>query len=145
VVSQQFAPAPGGYEFDAVESRTIEKIGGRARLLGIMSLVVGVAVTAGLAVLLALASRLTGHIPVVYVHAGIAAMVPVMIVHFAIAALYIGSGNALMRCVHTQGADIEHLLAGLARIGVAFKVEFFVSLIAIVAGFGVGFAVLPNL
>ena len=142
---QTFGTAPGGYEFDALESKTIEKIAGRTRLWGIISLVVGIAVTAGLAVLLGLVDQLKGQIPVMYIHAGIAAMVPLMIVHFAVAALYIGSGSALMRCVHTEGSDIEHLLAGLAKMGTAFKVEFIVSVVAIVAGFGIGFALLPNL
>jgi hypothetical protein len=54
--------------------------------------------------------------------------------------MYIGSGNALMRCVKTQGSDIEHLLAGLAKMGVAFKIEFVVSIVGMVVGFGVGFA-----
>ena len=142
---QSFAATAGGYEFDAAETKTIEKIAGRTRLWGIISLVVGVAVTAGLAVLFALTDQLKGQIPVAFVHAGIAAMVPVMIVHFAVAALYIGSGSALMRCVSTQGSDIEHLLVGLAKMGGAFKIEFVVSIVAIVVGFGVGFAVLPNL
>jgi hypothetical protein len=138
---QTFGTAPGGYEFDAVETKTIEKIASRTRTWGIISLVVGIAVTAGLAVLLGLADQLKGQIPTVFLHAGIAAMVPVMIVHFAVAAMYIGSGSALMRCVHTQGSDIEHLLVGLAKMGTAFKVEFIVSLVAIVVGFGVGVGV----
>jgi hypothetical protein len=142
---QTFATAPGAYEFDALESRTIETIAGRTRLWGIISLVLGIALTIGLAVLLTLADRLAAQIPILYIHTGIGAMVPVMIVHFAVAVLYIGSGNALMRCVQTQGSDLEHLLAGLAKMGVAFKVEFFVSVIATVVGLGVGFVVLPNL
>ena len=145
VSHQSFAPAPGGYEFDAIESSTIEKIGRRTRTWGIISLVLGIALTIGLVVFIALADQLKSTAIGPFVYAGVAAMVPLVIVHVAIAALYIGSGSALLRCVSTQGSDIEHLLAGLGKMGTAFKVEFIVSLVGIVAGFGVGVAIVGNL
>jgi hypothetical protein len=145
VSHQSFAPAPGGYEFDAIESNTIEKIGRRTRMWGIISLVLGIALVVGLVVFVALADELKSTAIGPYVYVGVASMVPLVIVHVAIAALYIGSGGALLRCVSTQGNDIEHLLAGLAKMGTAFKVEFIVTLVGIVAGFSVGVALVGNL
>jgi hypothetical protein len=142
---QPAATWPGHYEFDPVESQSIEKLGGRARLWGIISLVVGIAVTAGLGVLLVFADAIGNEIPAIYLHAAIGVMVPVMIVHFAVAALYIGSGSALLRVARSQGNDVENLLDGLGRMGTAFKVEFIVSVVAIAVGIAVGFVVLPNL
>lgn len=138
MVSQQgFAPAQGGYEFDAIESQTIEKIGSRTRTWGIISLVVAIAGTIGVVAMLALADALKGEVPAMVINGIVGLMVPVMIVHFAIAVLYIGSGSALLRVVHTQGNDVDHLLVGLAKMGTAFKVEFIVTIIAFVVGIGV--------
>lgn len=146
MVSQQyFAPSQGGYEFDAIESQTIEKIGSRTRMWGIISLVVAIAGTIGLATMLVFVDAMRGQLPAMVVNGIVALMVPTMIVHYAIAVLYIGSGSALLRVVHTQGNDVEHLLAGLAKMGTAFKVEFVVTIIAFVVGMSVAFTFLAAL
>jgi hypothetical protein len=146
VVSQQgFAPAQGGYEFDARESSTIEKIGSRTRTWGIISLVMAIAGTIGLLAMVVFAEAMKDQIPAALVHGLIGLMVPVMVVHFAIAALYIGSGSALLRVVHTQGNDVEHLLVGISKMGTAFKVEFIVTIVAMFVGAGVAFTFLAAL
>jgi ABC-type Na+ efflux pump permease subunit len=128
----------GEYEFSVVENGTIDKVGSRARIWGIISLVVGVLVVVALVVVFAMAGQLGGL-------AGKArllllAFAPVGLVYLVMGWLYITAGQAMRDVVATQGKDVEHLMQGLDKLGSAFRLEVILTIVAVVAGFVLGMA-----
>jgi hypothetical protein len=130
--------SPSQYEFDPVESRAIDKVAGRTLAWGIMSLVVGILSAVGLGVAVAFRSVLVRAVPPMLVDIAIVAMVPLVLVNLVVAGLYISSGSALGRVMSSKGNDVAHLVAGLDKMGSAFRIEAIISVVAFVLGLGLG-------
>lgn len=134
------ALSTGTYEFGPADDAIIRKAGSRARIWGIISLVGGVLTLGGGVVLIALAAGLPA--PFNTIGPGIGAgLLPLAIANLVGAFFYFQSGQSLEAVVNTQGNDIEHMMQGLNKLAKAFMIEAILTIIAIVAGLGLGVAI----
>lgn len=129
-------PAPGqtgaGYEFSQAEDAVIRRLGGRARLYGVMSIVIGLLMmAAGLVVIVVVPGSL--GVPVGAVVA-VAALQPIVSGGF-----YAAAGGAFGKVVDTQGNDIPHMMGAITKLTHAVRVEAIVALVATIAGLVIGF------
>lgn len=136
------AAAGGGYEFDQLQNREIEKTADRTRLWGIVSLIGGiVALLLTLVFIVGIVSaNLLGKLGT---NATVAFAIifgffgPLGLVYTVVGKLYIDSGNALKAVVTTAGNDVAHLMTALDKLANAFRLEVIMSAI----GFAIGFSV----
>jgi hypothetical protein len=118
-------PAPvqwGGYEFSEAENAVIAKTAGRAKLWGIISIVVGSLYTLSTCGAFASPTFLTN--------------LPSGVIGIVVGIFFVSVGNALNAVVQTQGNDIQHIMEALQKMGTAFLVQIITTLV------GVGLAVL---
>ena len=126
----------GSYEFSSIENGAIDKVGSRARVWGIISLVVGVLVVVALLAVFAMAGELgplAGK-----ARMALLALAPLGLVYLVMGWLYITAGQAMRAVVATEGNDVEHLMRGLDKLGSAFRLEVILTIVAVVAGFVLG-------
>ncbi len=133
------------YEFDITEEQIIAKAGRRARLWGIISIVIGALYLVGAAALLIGSSMLVSMLGPRLGMAGGAiiggAMIVVLlggVVFVIVGKLYIDAGAALERVVTSSGRDIEHAMDALRGLGTAFQVEALMTAAVMVVGLVLG-------
>ncbi|MBL8717197.1 MAG: hypothetical protein JNL79_14520 [Myxococcales bacterium] len=129
--------ATGGYEFNQTEDAVIGRLGGRARVYGVMSIVIGLLMmAAGVVVIVVLPGPL--GLPVGAAVA-VAALQPIVSGGF-----YAAAGSAFKQVVDTQGNDIPHVLGAVTKLTHAVRVEAIVAILATIAGLVIGFTLGSN-
>lgn len=134
--ARQTVDGSGGvasYEFGPLEEAKIAKLAWRARLWGIVALTLSV-LGIGAFVLVWIFVVGGGAMHGGLVIASFVAAAPVLVVNALIAFLYIGAGKSLRAVVETRREDVPHLLAALARLSGAFRIETVLGSIGLVAG-----------
>ena len=124
----------GRYEFDEIENATIRKTATRARIWGIVSIVIGVLSVGGIAAAYWAASRMQSEIVSGLPNAVILALTPIALVYLVIGWFYLGCARAMKAVVETEGDDVELMMNGLAKMTAAFKVEAITTIVAIAVG-----------
>lgn len=114
----QAAPVQyGGYEFNDAENAIIGKTASRAKLWGIISIVIGA--------LYAMSSCFAFASPSVLTN------LPSGVIGIVVGIFFLGVGNALQNVVATQGNDIQHIMEALQKMGTAFMVQIITTLIGV--------------
>ena len=120
-------PAGGSYEFTQAENMTIGRLASRAKMWGIISIVIGaVMLISGVALALAI-----DH---VLAQAGGAVIASAALQPVVSGAFYLSAGGAFNNVVNTQGNDIPHMMSAMGKLTNAMRVEAIVAIIAMVAG-----------
>jgi uncharacterized membrane protein YhaH (DUF805 family) len=131
---QNVPTSAGFYEFNSMENMTISKLAGRVRWWGMFSVTIG-----GLALLGLVGGGLTigaaamtqdGAVGGLIMAGTLVVAIPLILIYIVTGSLYLGSGRALNSVVHTQGNDVEHMLQALQKMGKAFRIEFWITLLA---------------
>ena len=124
------------YEFSATENQTIDKTGGRAILYGYISIVVGiVGILASIGVGVAFGGG------AILFGVGLAgACLPTLAAGF----WYVQAGQALKGVVATNGDDISLMMVALSRVASAFRLEGIATIVALVLGIVLGFALVAH-
>lgn len=99
----------GGYEFGPGENGVIASTAAKAKIWGIVSIVMG-----GLQILYGLYGLLFNGAAIPYAFTGVANLV--------VGGSFLGAGGALRSVVDTQGNDVAHLMTGLRKMGTSFVV-----------------------
>ncbi len=129
--------AGSGYEFTQTENAVIGRLGGRARLYGVMSIVIGLLMlAAGVIVIVVLPGPF--GLPVGATIA-VAALQPIVSGGF-----YAAAGSAFKQVVDTQGNDIPHMLGAIGKLTHAVRIEAVVAILATIAGLAIGFTLGGN-
>ncbi len=132
------ALSEGQYEFSLLENSTIDKTGRRARIWGVISLIIGVLLLLGGLVLVAGLLDLPAGIGAALAPLVLAVLVPLGIVYLVMGKLYMDSGQALRLVVTTEGNDVELMLRGIDKMANAFRIEVILTVVALAAGFILG-------
>lgn len=128
-MQQPYAGAPmpqvsyggyGNYEFNDMENATIAKAAGRARMWGIISIVIGV----------------------LYVISGFFAVAqPALLPNLASGAkdivvgiVFLGVAGSLTQVVQTQGNDVQHMMQALDKLSTSLMVQIVVTIVGVVLG-----------
>ena len=133
-----FGPVAGGmqYEFSSIENLTIERVGGRAKLCGVISLVAGafglVTTTVVLVLLTIVAIEVPASLPIPFILAS--TVLPVSLVNLVVGIFYVRAGSSLKEVATTQGSDVPHMMASLARFKRAFQLESIMAALALLGG-----------
>jgi hypothetical protein len=129
----QIPTGAGHYEFTDYENLIIDKLAGRVRWWGGLSLVFGafalLAVLGGGLAAGAALMQLEGAVGLLVIGGALAISIPVVLIYVVTGSLYLGSGKALRDVVHSQGSDVPHMLTALQKMGRAFKIELWVSIL----------------
>ncbi len=136
------ALSDGQYEFDYNEPEIIRRCGARARLWGIISVLIGVVLTVVSVGMFAYGGVITaalarGPFKDMMLLVGGAtllaaiALLALAAVHLVSGWFYVRSGEYLQAVVDTQGDDVELLMNSLQRMGSAFMIEFTLMLISV--------------
>jgi hypothetical protein len=124
----------GDYEFSQYENQVIERLGGRIKWWGMLSIafgslavlgVLGFGLTIG-----AVASSANGPVGLLFIGGAIVIAIPIVLVYLVTGGLYVGSGKAFKEVVRTQGNDVEHILNALQKMGKAFYIEILMTVLA---------------
>jgi hypothetical protein len=113
----------GTYEFNDAENAIIGKTAGRAKLFGIISIVLGALYSMSSCGACAKADLLMN--------------LPQGVIGIVVGIFFIGVGNSLQNVVNTQGNDIQHIMEALQKMGTAFLVQ----IITWIVGFALGLIV----
>ena len=134
-----FGPAGPGthYEFSSIENLTIDKVGGRARLCGVIALVSGV-IGLGFSVLFVVVSALGlfevsgtfSTLPIIMA----STVAPTSIINLVAGFFYVKAGDSLKEVATTQGSDVPHMMDSLRRFQRAFQLESIVTGLAMALG-----------
>jgi len=108
----------GQYEFNDMENAIIAKTAGRAKVWGIISIVIGA---------LYLLSSLF-----FFLSPGLLANLAPGIGGIVVGITFVGVGNSLSSIVQTQGNDIEHMMAAMQKLGTAFMTQIIVLIVQVV-------------
>jgi hypothetical protein len=116
----------GGYEFSAAENVVIGRAGARARVWGIIAIILG-----GVMLLFAGAAFAIGGKQVLFIAGSVAttALVPLVA-----GKLYVDAGHALAAVVDTQGHDIAYVMQSMTKLRNAFRLESILGIVAIILG-----------
>lgn len=126
-----------GYEFNASENQTIEKVGKICRLWGIIGLILGVVgllAVIGVLIFLVTTAVSSGSSALVGPTALLGTLVPVVLVQLVIPFFYLNAGKSFTQVVTTTGNDMPHLMSASEKLGKAFLIEAIVALVAAVIG-----------
>lgn len=130
------------YEFNQAENQRIEKVGGRAKICGVISLVTGVfGALAALGIIVALVVADLNGQQVVAALLGMTAVLPPSIVNLVIGVSYMRAGKALTDVTTTQGHDVKHMMASLERFKSAFRLETILAAVTLTLGLAVNIIV----
>ena len=133
------ALAMGRHEFSEAENKQIGETGKRSWMWGLIALATGVLGSIGLVVAFVFRAEFArGGLDPNWVTIFIVALLPIVAVNLLIGSFYMGAGNSLSAVVKTQGADVEHMMKGLAKFASAFFIEFMVGTITLVGAFVLG-------
>ena len=111
-------PGYGTYEFNDYENSVIAKTAGRAKLWGIISIVVGVVQILSSCGMFA--------------KADLAANLPVGIVGIVVGVTFLGAANALNQVVTTQGNDMMYMMQALEKLSSAFIIQIICLVIGVI-------------
>ena len=117
----------GNYEFNEMENQIVDKTASRAKLWGIISIVVGS---------LNCVSSCGG-----FAKADLFLNLPTGIVGIIVGVAFLGVGNSLKQVVQTQGNDLMHMMQALQKMSSAFMVQ----IVCTIAGWVLGALVLAGL
>lgn len=112
--------ARGSYEFNETENAIIDKAASRAKLWGIISIVIGA---------LQCISSCGAVIPN---NLGLATNLPAGIVAIVVGITFMGVGNSLKMVVQTQGNDLAHMMQALDKMSGAFMVQIVCAILGFV-------------
>ena len=115
------SPSYGNYEFNDSENQIIDKTASRAKLWGIISIVVGS---------LNCMSSCGG-----FAKADMFLNLPTGIVGIIVGVAFLGVGNSLKQVVQTQGNDLMHLMQALQKMSSAFMVQIVCTIVGWVLAF----------
>ena len=115
------SPSYGNYEFNDSENQIIDKTASRAKLWGIISIVVGS---------LNCMSSCGG-----FAKADMFLNLPTGIVGIIVGVAFLGVGNSLKQVVQTQGNDLMHLMQALQKMSSAFMVQIVCTVVGWVLAF----------
>ena len=107
--------AYGTYEFNDMENAIIEKTASRAKLWGIISIVIGA---------LECMSSCGAFASAEY-----AKNLPVGIVGIVVGISFLGVGNSLKQVVQTQGNDSMHMMQALQKMSGAFMIQIICAIV----------------
>jgi hypothetical protein len=110
--------AYGTYEFNDMENSIIDKAASRAKLWGIISIVIGA---------LECMSSCGAFASVEY-----AKNLPVGIVGIVVGISFLGVGNSLKQVVQTQGNDSMHMMQALQKLSGAFMIQIICAIVGFV-------------
>lgn len=130
-----------GYEFDEVENLTIAKTANRAALWGYAAVSIGVLSAIALTIFALRFDELKGSLGPEMAEvpsAALMALIPIALINLIIGFVYIGAGKSLRKVVQTRGNDTELLCQGVEKMGIAFKIEVFVTIAAVLIAFVIG-------
>lgn len=110
----------GNYEFNDMENAVIAKAAGRARMWGIISIVIGA----------------------LYVISGFFAVSqPALLPNLASGAkdivvgiVFLGVAGSLTQVVQTQGNDVQHMMQALDKLSTSLMVQIIVTIVGVVLG-----------
>ena len=117
----------GNYEFNETENQIVDKTASRAKLWGVISIVVGS---------LNCVSSCGG-----FAKADLFLNLPSGIVGIIVGVAFLGVGNSLKQVVQTQGNDLMHMMQALQKMSSAFMVQ----IVCTIAGWVLGALVLAGL
>lgn len=118
VPPQGFAEGYGSYEFNELENAILTRTAARAKLWGVISVVLGVTQMVGSCGMLASSS--------------LGLLLPIGIVALIVGMTFIGVGNSLDSAARTQGRDMPHLMAAMQKLTTAFTVQIVCNVIGVV-------------
>ena len=113
-MDERESQAAAGYEFTVPQNAIIQKTATYARLWGIFSIVLG-----AINILMGLANWVA---------------LPSGIVSVVIGMVFLGAAGSLKAVVDTEGEDIDHMMAAVQKLGIAFLVQVIVTVAAFVVG-----------
>jgi hypothetical protein len=108
----------GKYEFNDMENSIIAKTAGRAKVWGIISIVIG-----ALYLFSALFFFLSPGL-LINVAPGIGGII--------VGISFVGVGNSLTSVVQTQGNDVEHMMQAMQKLGTSFLTQIIVLIVQVV-------------
>jgi hypothetical protein len=112
-------PGPyGSYEFNPIENAIIGKTAGRAKLWGVVSVVVG-------------SLQLFSSCGAVENRA-LAANLPLGLVAVIVGITFVGVGNSLGSVVSTRGNDLMHMMLALQKMSTAFMIQILCGILGVV-------------
>jgi len=128
-----FMQAGGAYEFTAQENVVIEKVGGRARTWGVLSIVIG-----GILMLIGVAAlvKLPGDPAKVLGGAVVLLALQPMVT----GSFYMAAGNSLREVVQTNGNDVPLMMTAVGKITSAVRIEAIVTIVGFLIGLAIGLA-----
>jgi hypothetical protein len=109
--------AYGTYEFNPLENAIIDKTAARAKLWGIVSILVGV---------LQLASSCAA-----VQNRALVANLPLGLVAVVVGITFIGVGNSFRSVVATRGNDLMHMMLALQKMSTAFMIQILCGLLGV--------------
>jgi hypothetical protein len=112
------APQYGNYEFNEYENSVIDKAAGRAKLWGIISIVLG-------------ALQIIGSCGM-FASPQLASYLPAGIVGIVVGVTFMGLGNSLKAVVTTQGNDLMHLMQAMQKMSTAFIIQIICAIVGFV-------------
>jgi hypothetical protein len=122
------------YEFSHAENVVIDRLAGRLRWWGGLSLAFGVfallGVVGGGLAMGAMLAQMEAAAGLAVFGGALVIAVPIVVIYVVTGMLYMGSGKAFRDVVNTQGNDIEYVMTAIGKMGKALRIEFWVSIIA---------------
>lgn len=112
------APQYGNYEFNDYENSVIDKTADRAKLWGIISIVIG-----GLQCVSSCG---------MFVSPTMGMNLPTGIVAIVVGVTFLGVGNSLKAVVTTQGNDLMHMMQAMQKMSTAFLIEIICAIVGFV-------------
>lgn len=110
----------GNYEFNDMENAVIAKAAGRARMWGIISIVIGALYT------------LSGFFFF---------LSPTLLTNFAsgikdiiVGIVFLGVAGSLTSVVQTQGNDVQHMMQALDKLSTSLMVQIIVTIVGVILG-----------
>jgi len=128
----------GQYEFGHYENAAIDKVAGRARIWGMISLITGVLCLIGAIGVALFGAKMPAEVSKILLPIALAVLLPMGIVYLVRGKLYMDSGAELKQVVATQGNDVELMMRGINKMAGAFRIETIMTVVALVVGFVIG-------
>lgn len=110
----------GQYEFNDYENSIVAKTAGRARLWGIISIVIGALYT------------LSGFL--FFLSPGLITNFVTGIIGIVIGVVFLGVGSSLNSVVSSQGNDVEHMMNALNKMSTAFMIQIITTIVGVILG-----------
>lgn len=113
----QVPGAYGNYEFNPIENAILAKTASRAKLWGVVSIVVG-------------SLQLLSSCGAVK-NSALATNLPLGIVGVIVGITFIGVGNSLKSVVETRGNDLMHMMLAMQKMSTAFVIQIICGIVGV--------------